>query len=78
VDDWKRTTVYDGGYDAASPMMVWFWEIVEKMDDSERSALLHFCTGSSRMPAGGFARVSVLHARSLAFNFVAQLKNGVF
>jgi hypothetical protein len=55
VDDWKRTAVYDGGYDAASPMVVWFWEIVEAMDDSERSALLHFCTGSSRMPAGGFA-----------------------
>lgn len=45
---------YDGGYTAASPVVVWFWKLVAGMEDSDKSALLHFCTGSSRMPAGGF------------------------
>mmetsp|Transcript_16011 Transcript_16011/g.37758 ORF Transcript_16011/g.37758 Transcript_16011/m.37758 type:complete len:763 (-) Transcript_16011:205-2493(-) len=32
----------------------WFWEIVRDMSDQERCSLLHFVTGSSRLPPGGF------------------------
>ena len=55
VQDWQRESQYRGGYTAVSPVVVWFWKAVETMEDSKKSALLHFCTGSSRMPAGGFA-----------------------
>jgi len=35
----------------------WFWEIVREMDNEQRSMLLHFTTGSSRLPIGGFAEL---------------------
>jgi len=33
----------------------WFWEVVQEFDMEQRSKLLHFVTGSSRLPFGGFA-----------------------
>jgi len=38
------------------PVHSWFWEVVdEELSPDERSLLLHFATGSSRLPPGGFA-----------------------
>lgn len=34
---------------------VWFWELVQEMTRAQRCMLLHFATGSSRLPPGGFA-----------------------
>lgn len=36
----------------------WFWEVVTDMSQEERCMLLHFTTGSSRLPAGGFQDLS--------------------
>ena len=55
VAEWQRETCYSNGFSAATPVVVWFWELVAKMVDIDKSALLHFCTGSSRKPGGGFA-----------------------
>ena len=55
VDDWEVTCRYHDGLDAASDVALWFWAAVREMSRSERSALLHFCTGSVRVPAQGFA-----------------------
>jgi hypothetical protein len=55
VDDWEATCKYSGGLDAESDLVVWFWAAVREMSREERSALLHFCTGSVRVPAQGFA-----------------------
>ena len=54
VDDWEVTCQYLDGLDAASDVAVWFWAAVREMSREERSALLHFCTGSVRVPAQGF------------------------
>lgn len=32
----------------------WFWEVVEELTLEQRCMLLHFATGSSRLPPGGF------------------------
>ncbi|XP_065067816.1 E3 ubiquitin-protein ligase HACE1-like [Rhopilema esculentum] len=54
-EDWKNNTLYQAGYDAESQQVKWFWETVEDFDQQERSLLLQFVTGSSRVPWGGFA-----------------------
>ena len=36
---------------------VWFWQIVRELDPAQRSALLHFVTGSACAPATGFANL---------------------
>lgn len=35
----------------------WFWEVVEDLNQEQRCMLLHFTTGSSRLPPGGFPDV---------------------
>ena len=55
VDDWEASAEYAGGFDARSPTVRWFWSAVRCMINEERSSLLHFCTGSARVPATGFA-----------------------
>ena len=57
IEDWKRNTVYSGGYDEDSQSVVWFWEIVEQLTPEDQAALLHFCTSCSRPPLLGFARL---------------------
>ncbi|XP_052242685.1 E3 ubiquitin-protein ligase HACE1-like isoform X2 [Dreissena polymorpha] len=56
VEDWKANTVYTD-CDPATPVVQWFWEVVEEFSDRERFQLLQFATGSSRLPFGGFGNL---------------------
>ncbi|KAF1336569.1 Hect ubiquitin ligase, partial [Globisporangium splendens] len=53
VDDWKRNTKYNETIHA-HPSMKWFWKHVHAMDLEHKKRLLHFTTGSSRVPIAGF------------------------
>ncbi|CAC5366875.1 HACE1 [Mytilus coruscus] len=55
ISDWEKHTEYNG-YDRQSPVIKWFWEIVEDFSQENRVLLLQFTTGSSRVPFGGFAK----------------------
>ncbi|XP_071135977.1 E3 ubiquitin-protein ligase HACE1-like isoform X1 [Mytilus edulis] len=55
IGDWENHTEYNG-YDRQSPVIQWFWEIVENFSQENRVLLLQFTTGSSRVPFGGFAK----------------------
>lgn len=37
----------------------WFWSLVNDLDENEKGLLLKFCTGSPRLPPGGFACLKV-------------------
>lgn len=50
VEDWKENTIQIG----SSEVREWFWEVVADLDDEQKSKLLQFTTGTSRLPAGGF------------------------
>lgn len=56
IEDWRRYTEYSG-YDDACPQIQWFWEVVEELSQQDRVLLLQFCTGSSRVPFGGFSNL---------------------
>jgi hypothetical protein len=54
---WRASTEYAGGYTEATPVVAWFWAAVEAMDVEQCGKLLHFCTGSTRVPATGFTNL---------------------
>lgn len=55
VAEWRANTEYEGGYREDSPQIRWLWRLVSRFSPEERTLLLKFVTGSSRMPVGGFA-----------------------
>jgi len=53
VDDWTKFTDYLG-YDANDEVIQWFWKCVRSWPPENRSRLLQFATGTSRIPVTGF------------------------
>jgi len=52
-EDWRRNTMVSTT--DADELLTWFWAMVGDMSPEERAKLLHFTTGSTRLPAAGFA-----------------------
>jgi len=55
VEDWRTHARYTDGYSERSQQVQWFWEVVASMTREQRARLLQFVTGTSRVPAQGFA-----------------------
>lgn len=53
VDDWKKHTDYRG-YSETDEVVQWFWKCVRTWDSEQKSRLLQFTTGTSRIPVNGF------------------------
>jgi len=53
VDDWKKHTDYRG-YAETDEVIANFWKCVRQWDAEQKSRLLQFTTGTSRIPVNGF------------------------
>lgn len=53
VDDWKKHTDYRG-YQEQDEVVQNFWKVVRTWDAEQKSRLLQFTTGTSRIPVNGF------------------------
>ncbi|PFH59572.1 hypothetical protein XA68_12140 [Ophiocordyceps unilateralis] len=53
VDDWKKHTDYRG-YTESDEVIQNFWQTVRSWDGEQKSRLLQFTTGTSRIPVNGF------------------------
>ncbi|KAI9883191.1 MAG: hypothetical protein M1823_005048 [Watsoniomyces obsoletus] len=53
VDDWKKHTDYRG-YTESDEVIVNFWKCIRTWDSEQKSRLLQFATGTSRIPVNGF------------------------
>ncbi|QIW97366.1 hypothetical protein AMS68_002884 [Peltaster fructicola] len=53
VDDWKKHTDYRG-YTESDPVIANFWKCIRSWDAEQKSRLLQFATGTSRIPVNGF------------------------
>lgn len=53
VDDWKKHTDYRG-YTESDEVVQNFWQLVRSWDGEQKSRLLQFTTGTSRIPVNGF------------------------
>ncbi|XP_015784242.1 E3 ubiquitin-protein ligase NEDD4-like isoform X3 [Tetranychus urticae] len=54
VNDWRKHTVYKGGFHATHIVIQYFWRVVLSFSSEMRSRLLQFVTGTSRVPMNGF------------------------
>ena len=57
VDDWRKHTDYSQGYADTDAPVLDFWHFVASLPLERRAKLLQFVTGTSRLPAGGFANL---------------------
>jgi len=48
VDDLRANTEYSG-YSGASPVIQWFWEVVQGFSKEDKARLLQFVTGTSKV-----------------------------
>jgi hypothetical protein len=55
IDDWRLNTIYQGKYNNKHKTVKLFWDCMINLSQEELSKFLQFCTGSSRVPIGGFA-----------------------
>jgi len=53
VYDWKINSIYKG-YSENSQVVQNFWLIISSLSQEDLGKFLQFCTGSSRVPIGGF------------------------
>ncbi|KAJ4837727.1 hypothetical protein Tsubulata_038110 [Turnera subulata] len=54
LDDLRANTEYSG-YSPASPVIQWFWEVVQGFSKEDKARLLQFVTGTSKVPLEGFS-----------------------
>ncbi|XP_042494478.1 E3 ubiquitin-protein ligase UPL2-like isoform X2 [Macadamia integrifolia] len=54
LDDLRANTEYSG-YSAASPVIQWFWEVVQGFSKEDKARLLQFVSGTSKVPLEGFS-----------------------
>ncbi|KAH0432310.1 ubiquitin-protein ligase [Colletotrichum camelliae] len=53
IDDWKKHTDYRG-YTESDEVIQFFWQTIRSWDGEQKSRLLQFATGTSRIPVNGF------------------------
>ena len=72
IEDWKKATVYKEGscFGKDSNTSKWFWEVVQEFDEEEQARLLQFCTGSSRVPVGGFSELQTHSGNTSPFTIL--------
>ena len=76
MQDWKVNTEYMGEYRSSGQdhkVCRWFWEVVEEFDEELKARLLQFVTGTSGVPAQGFAYLQGhdRHIRKFCVNSVS-------
>ena len=57
LNDWKQHTIYKSSYYSSHRVIIWFWDILKNMTQKQLSNFLMFCTGTSRVPFGGFSKL---------------------
>ncbi|ONK77230.1 uncharacterized protein A4U43_C02F4420 [Asparagus officinalis] len=54
LDDLRANSEYSG-YSNASPVIQWFWEVVQGFSKEDKARFLQFVTGTSKVPLEGFS-----------------------
>ena len=60
----EKHTSYDEGFHKDHRLIRWFWTIVHDYDIERKRRLLHFITGSDRVPLKGLSQLPILIQRN--------------
>jgi E3 ubiquitin-protein ligase HUWE1 len=79
TDDWRMNTKYKD-YQDYDNVIVDFWDIISNLSQEDLSNFLLFCTGSSRVPIGGFKslesnRGQISKFEIVKINYIPGAKN---
>ncbi|XP_039747349.1 uncharacterized protein LOC120624727 isoform X2 [Pararge aegeria] len=55
VPDWRNNTEYRGGYHDSHPVILCFWQAIDRFTNEQRLRLVQFVTGTSSIPYEGFS-----------------------
>ena len=69
VDDWRINTQYKG-YNYYDNTIILFWDVISSLSQEELSNFLLFCTGSSKVPIGGFKSLESNRGKISIFEIV--------
>ena len=76
VDDWRLNTQYKN-YNDYDNVIINFWDIISNLNQEDLSNFLLFCTGSSRVPIGGFKSLESNRGQISKFEIVKiEYKSG--
>ena len=76
VDDWRLNTQYKN-YNDYDNVIINFWDIISNLSQEDLSNFLLFCTGSSRVPIGGFKSLESNRGQISKFEIVKiEYKSG--
>ena len=76
VDDWRLNTQYKN-YNDYDNVIINFWDIISNLTQEDLSNFLLFCTGSSRVPIGGFKSLESNRGQISKFEIVKiEYKSG--
>jgi E3 ubiquitin ligase SMURF1/2/E3 ubiquitin-protein ligase NEDD4 len=65
--DWRQHTSYSKQQPPSAQSICWFWEVVGAFNDEQRSKLLQWATGTSRVPVEGFTALQSNDGRRCPF-----------
>lgn len=71
VDEWERTSHYNETIHA-HPSKKWFWQFARAMSLDYKKRLLHFTTGNTRVPIGGFAALTNYNGHVAPFTIIGK------
>ena len=69
TEDWRMNTQYKN-YNDYDNIIINFWDIISNLSQEELSNFLLFCTGSSRVPIGGFKSLESNRGQIAKFEIV--------
>mmetsp|Transcript_38997 Transcript_38997/g.117239 ORF Transcript_38997/g.117239 Transcript_38997/m.117239 type:complete len:308 (-) Transcript_38997:113-1036(-) len=83
MKDWRKNTVYEGEFEfkrGEHQVCKWFWQVVADLDSEMKARLLQFVTGSSGVPARGFAFLKSFdgNLRQFTINGIEATDNAVY
>ena len=52
--DWQKNTEYNKPYSDKHKVITWFWKALAVYSQEDLAVFIQFCTGTSRIPIGGF------------------------
>lgn len=70
IEDWQENTIYKQPYDKNHHIIIWFWAVMKEFDEDQLSKILHFCTGSIKIPIHGFNKLESNRGNCSKFEIV--------